>query len=203
MDSVRCPNCGATLRPDTKFCTKCGTKLAAQPVSRPEARPKEQLRPSKAAEHRPPPKTRPSAAGVTGLAKQATSWGQRVWDLITMGGCTGLAGLWYWYSGMAETKPDYKTCAAMVLLPLALIVFRQAIDRALAYLQPIRERIPALVRLGIGLAMPLLISNYLYARGSTQFDFMFKTVVISTLASFVVLRNPAVPRPTMTKGRSQ
>jgi hypothetical protein len=138
---------------------------------------------------------RASAARVTGLAKQAASWGQRVWDLITMGGCTGLAALWYWYSGMAETQPDRKTCAAMVLMPLVLIVFRQAIDRALVRLQPMRERIPAMVRLGIGLAMPLLVSNYLYARGSSQFDFMFKTVVISALVSYVVLRNPAVPSP--------
>ena len=199
MDSVRCPQCHAPQRPGARFCTQCGAALSVQPPRPQQSQPQEQVRPGKAAERRP--SKAPSAGRVTSLARRTSSWGRRVWDLLTVGGCTGLAGLWYWYSGMAETRPDTKTCVTMVLLPTALIVFRKTIDRGLGYLQPIRRRIPPMIRLGIGLAMPLLISNYLYARGSTQFDFMFKTVLISTLASFVVLRNPAVPTPASWKGK--
>jgi hypothetical protein len=203
MDASYCPKCGTAVQPGNRFCIKCGAELAARPTSRPEGRPRKQVRTGKPAQPRRSPPSRPATTRATGLAKRASSWGQRVWDVITMGGCSVLAGLWYWYSGMAETEPDLKTCATTVLLPLALIVFRQPIDRVLAYIQPIRELIPALVRLGIGLATPLLVANYLYARGSSEFDFMFKTVLISTLASFVMLRNPAVPRTTALKGRQK
>jgi hypothetical protein len=66
-------------------------------------------------------------------------------------------------------------------------------------IQKTRRKIPPMVRLGVGLAMPFLISNYLYAKGFTQFDFMFKTVVLSTLSTFVILRNPVVPKPNLTQ----
>jgi hypothetical protein len=64
----------------------------------------------------------------------------------------------------------------------------------------LRERIPPLIRLGIGLAMPFLVSNYLYARGTQEFEFMFRTVLISGLASYVVLRNPSLPKQATLKG---
>lgn len=203
MDSIYCAKCGAASPPGNRFCSRCGAELAARPASRPEGRRREQVQQAKPATSRRRPEGRPSKARATGLASRAARWGQRVWDMITMGGCTALAGLWYWYSGMAETSPDLKTSATMVLLPLALIVFRKPIDRILAHVRPIREFIPPLVRLGIGLAIPLLVANYLYARGSSEFDFMFKTMLISTLASFVVLRNPTVPRTTALKGTRQ
>jgi hypothetical protein len=91
---------------------------------------------------------------------------------------------------MAETKPDYKTCAAMIIIPLGLIVFRKPLDKVLGPLEPYRKKIPSMVLAGCGVAIPLLISNYLYSRGETQFPFMFKTYVYSTLLSYIVLRTP-------------
>jgi len=166
----QCPNCRATIRADLKFCNKCGASTIGQPqptaqVSRQTAKSKQKL----------------------------SSLGERVWDVITMAGCTAVSGVWYWYSGMAETQPDYKTCAAIVLIPLALIIFRRRLDRALMPLQGILNKIPRMVRLGIGLAVPFLVSNYLYASGSSNFPFMLKTTVLSILASFVILRNPSIP----------
>ena len=167
--------------------------MTARPDVRPGGPP-----PAPPSPRRPAAPPRPAAAPP----KKAARWGQRLWNVVTMAGCSTLAGAWYWYSGMAETSPDYKTCAAIVLLPLALIVFRSAIDRVLAPLQPVFGLIPRWVRLGIGLAMPFLVSNYLYARGTREFPFMFQTVVISTLVSYLILRRPEVPRRAPAKGAS-
>jgi hypothetical protein len=117
-----------------------------------------------------------------------------LWDVVTLVGASIVAGLWYYYSSLAETKPDLKSALAIVLLPLFFIVFRRFIDRLLVPLQPLRNQIPRLVRLGIGLAVPFLVANYLYSTGSSQFEYMFRTVVISTLISYVILRNPTTDK---------
>lgn len=169
-----CPYCGAETGSGLSFCSQCGAAVDVAVAER--------VTPGAV------------AAGAPERAHGFGRWGQRVWDVVTMVGCTGVSGAWAWYSGLAETQPDLKTCATIVLLPLGLIVFRRFIDRLLMPLKQFRERIPRLVRLGMGLGMPFLMSNYLYASGSTQFDYMFKTVLLSTLASFVILRNPLVPR---------
>jgi hypothetical protein len=123
-------------------------------------------------------------------AAEKTHWGQVVWDVISVAGSAVMSAVWYWYSGMAETKPDYRTCAAMVLLPIALIVFRKPLDRLLLPVDAVRKKIPPMVLAGCGVAIPFLVANYLYSTGVTQFPFMFKTYVYSTLISYVVLRTP-------------
>jgi hypothetical protein len=142
----------------------------------------------------PAPAGAPAQASDLPIGTAPTGWGQILWDIITMLGCSAMAGVWYWYSGMAETAPDTKTCIAMVALPLALILFRPLTDRLLIKLQPFVARIPRMVLLGMGLAVPFLVASQLYGR-YTQFDYMFKTVVVSTLLSYVILRAPmARPR---------
>jgi len=123
-------------------------------------------------------------------ATKKTRWGQVVWDVVSVAGSGVMSAGWYWYSGMAETKPDYNTCAAMVLLPIALIVFRQPLDRLLRPLDSVRKKIPPMVLAGCGVAIPFLVANYLYSSGVTQFPFMFRTYVYSTLLSYIVLRTP-------------
>ena len=112
-----------------------------------------------------------------------------------MAGSCGLAGVWYWYSGMAETQPDRRSCIAMVVMPLLLILLRGPIDRLLMPLQKFRASIPRMALLGFGLAVPLLVANVLYARGYSQFDYLFRTYIISTLLSYVVLRTPPASAP--------
>ncbi|UCF37616.1 MAG: hypothetical protein JSU96_01745 [Acidobacteriota bacterium] len=123
-------------------------------------------------------------------------WGQIVWDIITLGGCGAMAAVWYWYSGMAETAPDTKTCVTMVALPFALMVLRPWTDRLLLKLQPHITKIPRMVLLGLGLAIPFLVANQLYGR-YTEFEYLFRTIVISTLLTYVLFRTPLV-RPKST-----
>lgn len=135
----------------------------------------------------------PGAAAPPAAApqEQKSSWGQTVWDILSVVGSVALSAVWYWYSGMAETAPDRKTCIAMIVIPIALIVLRKPIDAALRPLEPFRSKIPPMVLAGCGVAIPFLVANYLYSRGESQFPFMFKSYVYSTLLSYIVLRTPA------------
>jgi hypothetical protein len=145
--------------------------------------------PIQAAEPAPQAQEAPSAAPRRGF-----SWGQMVWDVLSVAGGAAMAAVWYWYSGMAETAPDRRTCIAMVVMPIALIALRKPLDALLRPIQPFRSKIPPMVLAGVGVAIPFLIANYLYSRGESQFPFMFKTYVYSTIASYLVLRTPAAAR---------
>lgn len=131
-----------------------------------------------------------------------TPWSQRIWDILSVAGSSAMAGAWYWYSSLDPyVKPDYKTCAAMVLLPILLIVFREKIDGWLQPLQSFREKMPRMVMLGVGAATPLLVSNFLYASGSANYPYMLKTYIISTIVSYVILRRPPRGIGGMTTSR--
>jgi hypothetical protein len=123
--------------------------------------------------------------------KQQRGFNQSTWDVISVVGNAVLSAGWYLYSGMAETRPDYWTCGAMLVLPISFIVFRKPLDVFLLSIQPIRSKIPSMVLAGCCVAVPYLVSNYLYAGGLSQFPFMFCSYVISTLASFVLMRQPS------------
>ena len=79
----------------------------------------------------------------------------------------------------------------MLVLPISFIVFRKPLDMFLRSIQPIRSKIPSMVLAGCCVAVPYLVSNYLYAGGLSQFPFMFCSYVVSTLASFVLMRQPS------------
>ena len=116
---------------------------------------------------------------------------QSTWDIISVVGNALLSAGWFLYSGMAETKPDYLTCGAMLVLPISFVVFRKPLDGLLRSIQPIRSKIPPMVLAGCCVAVPYLISNYLFAFGVRQFTFMFCSYVLSTLVSFVLMRQPS------------
>jgi hypothetical protein len=116
---------------------------------------------------------------------------QSTWDIISVVGNALLSAGWYLYSGMAETKPDYLTCGAMLVLPISFVVFRKPLDGLLRSIQPFRSKIPPMVLAGCCVAVPYLISNYLFAFGVRQFTFMFCSYVLSTVVSFVLMRQPS------------
>ena len=197
MNALVCPRCRATLRPGQKFCAECGQPMTApaQPPPPPGRDPKRvtpvQARISTPASTPPPRSAPPAVRPPAAAAARFTAW-----DLLSILGCGGVATAWYKYSSL-DTAPDIQTSVAMVALPVGIVAFRRPLDRLLAKLNPLRERIPPFMRLGIGFAMPFFVSTSLYSAGYTQFDYIFKTVVASTLLSYVVLRNPA---PIPSKG---
>jgi hypothetical protein len=131
-----------------------------------------------------------------------TGWGQRLWDVFSVVGSTAMSAVWYWYSSLADTRGDIKTCSAMIILPVALILLRKPLESLLRPLEPVRSKIPPMVLAGCGVAIPFLVANYLYSTGQTQFPYMFKTYVYSTLITYVVLRSPSSGRPPMPAGVS-
>jgi len=128
---------------------------------------------------------------------------QSTWDIISVVGNAVLSAGWFLYSGMAETKPDYLTCGAMLVLPISFVVLRKPIDRMLLSIQPFRSKIPPMVLAGCCVAVPYLISNYLFAFGVRQFPFMFLSYTLSALASLVLMRQPSRGASTMPPGTSQ
>jgi hypothetical protein len=116
---------------------------------------------------------------------------QSTWDIISVVGNAVLSAGWFLYSGMAETKPDYLTCGAMLVLPISFVVLRKPIDMMLRGIQPFRSKIPPMVLAGCCVAVPYLISNYLFAFGVRQFPFMFLSYTLSALASLVLMRQPS------------
>lgn len=136
--------------------------------------------------------------------KKRLGLSQGTWDVISVVGNALLSAGWYLYSGMAETKPDYLTCGAMLVLPISFIIFRKPLDGLLRSIQPIRSKIPAMVLAGCCVAVPYLISNYLFAVGVRQFPFMFYSYVLSTVVSFILMRQPSGGRgANMPPGVSQ
>ena len=164
----QCPNCGSNTLPNAKFCTVCGGVLEGLEVHAPSQ--KQALKPK------------------SGFLK----WNQRIWDIIAVVGGLAMAMAWYIYTGLPGGEGvDKKTCYAMATLPIGLIILRPLTDRLLMPLQVIKRKIPPLVILGVGLAVPFVVSNVLYGRGIREYPFMFKTFVISALISYAVLRIPS------------
>ncbi len=130
---------------------------------------------------------------------------QSTWDVISVVGNAVLSAGWFLYSGMAETKPDYLTCGAMLVLPISFVVFRKPLDGVLRSIQPFRSKIPPMVLAGCCVAVPYLISNYLFAFGVRQFPFMFCSYVLSALVSFILMRRPSGggAHATMAPGASE
>lgn len=170
---------------------------AATQVHRPQPAAQVQARPP-LPQARPAVPAKSTATDKVPVGIAPVGWGQIVWDIITLAGCAVMAALWYWYSGMAETAPDTKSCVTMVALPLLLMVTRRWTDRLLLKLQPHIVKIPRMVLLGLGLAIPFLVANQLYGR-YTEFEYLFRTLVVSTIMTYILFRAPMV-RTTGTGG---
>lgn len=138
------------------------------------------------------------AAAPTPASASRAEWktpgkaNQVFWDILSVAGSCAMAYAWYWYSSLDKSlnQPDTKSAVTMVALPVLLIVLRGPLDRLLAPLQKYRQSIPPMVLVGIGIAIPFLVTNYLYSRGISNYPLMFRSYVISTLLSYVVLRTP-------------
>lgn len=147
------------------------------------------------------PAAQPAAAAASAPGWNSPGKGnQMFWDVLCVAGSCVMAYVWYWYSSLDKSlnQPDTKSAVTMVVMPILLIVLRKPLDRLLAPLQKFRQSIPPMVLVGVGIAIPFLVTNYLYSRGVSNYPLMFRTYVISTLLSYVVLRTPG---PAAMRGR--
>jgi len=114
-----------------------------------------------------------------------------------IGGVFLAAGLLIRYkSSLFETREglDLITPLLMLLLPILFVVFRKPIDAMLLPLDPLRRKIPRIVLIGMGLAVPYLVAHILYSWfNMAMYPFLRITVVLGTMVSYAILRTPERP----------
>lgn len=132
------------------------------------------------------------AGRVAGALKPLSGKSQKWWNFVSiLGGSVG-GGLWYWYSTLDKgTKPDYITSLIMIAVPIVLVILRKPLDRLLAKLNPIRQKIPRLLIIGIGIAVPYLTATYLYdTQGLREYSYIRWTAFLGPLLSYLIIRTP-------------
>ncbi len=114
-----------------------------------------------------------------------------------MGGILLVFGLLIRYkSGLFASREglDVITPLLMLMLPICIVFFRKPLDMMLLPLDPIRSKIPRVVLVVVGLAIPFLVSHILYSWfNMMMYPFLRASVVIGTMVSYAILRTPAKP----------
>lgn len=105
--------------------------------------------------------------------------------------------LWTLYTllrvGQGE-QADFLTPFILGGLPIALWIFRKPIGVFLQPLEPIRSRIPRLMRIGAAFAVPVVVGVLLSSLTSYGYGAMRLSAIISILAAYVLTRRPDSPR---------
>ncbi|MBS0659021.1 MAG: hypothetical protein JSR82_12340 [Verrucomicrobia bacterium] len=111
------------------------------------------------------------------------------WDFGALAGGALGATLWHLWAKLDVRDP--LTPKIILALPVLLILFRKPIDLLLAPLEVVKSRIPRLFLIGVGLATPYLVTNYLYTKlGISNFPLARQSIVWGTLISYVIMRVP-------------
>jgi len=84
---------------------------------------------------------------------------------------------------------DIITPLMMAGLPMAFIYLRRPLDEFLSRITFL-QKIPAPLRIGIGLSMPFLTAFLLYILGFTQYPLLRANVLLGTVSSYLFMRTP-------------
>jgi hypothetical protein len=128
---------------------------------------------------------------------------QKWWDLFSILVGAGTAIVWLVYSGLPKSSEgfDWISAILMVGIPYVLVTYRAQIDNYLIPLQPHRKRIPRLVLLGLGIAVPFLTAFILFHLFAVMnYPLMYWNMLIGTATSYALMREPVLaqgyqPRP--------
>ena len=193
-----CTNCGVLLKLGASFCHSCGARQAVKPRPSPlhrrltgSAGPTGPEQPIPADEPALTAAPLRSGGPVGGLSGAHCPWGQKVWDTITVAGSGAMGDCGSSIRGWPRRTPTTRAAPpSFCCRPCWCSSAARSIGSS-SCRSSHRRPIPGLIRIGIGLAIPFLVANYLYASGSSQFESCLRTVVISTLLSYLVLRRPS------------
>ncbi|MBK1720280.1 hypothetical protein [Thiocystis violacea] len=133
------------------------------------------------------------------IAERTQGW----WDLLAIGGGILSGCLWFLYSSIRGVREgvDLTTLMLMPALPVAITLLRPYLDKLLAPVQGFRRRIPKLVLVGMAVVAPFASAFVLYALNYRQYELMHTNLILGTLLSYALLRNPARPgRPGGSQG---
>lgn len=115
------------------------------------------------------------------------------WDLFSILGGVVLAVIWFVYASIRGTTEGFDLLTPLILIgfPVALVLFRQEFDDLLMPLQPARQRVPRLLLLGLGLAVPFLTAFILYeALSVDNYPLVQWNVIAGPLLSYAVIHDP-------------
>jgi hypothetical protein len=123
------------------------------------------------------------------------------WDIMAISGGVVSAVGWYFYStirGQSEGT-DVWTPLALAVLPLAIVVLRRPIDWLLSPIQKVRQYIPRLVIVGLGLAAPYGVAAWMYENPRAErmfrapmreYPYASRALVAGSVVAYLILRTP-------------
>jgi hypothetical protein len=126
------------------------------------------------------------------------------WDRLSIMLGIVMAVIWFVYSGIIPitsllTKGsmregvDFISPILIVAMPLFLIWKRKAIDNFLMPLQPGRKKFSRKMLIGMGIAVPFLTAFIIYhVFQIDQYPLMYVNIIIGTLASYALVREPVL-----------
>lgn len=145
--------------------------------------------------------------GTYSRISQSVPWNKRPqswWDRFSITLGIVVAIVWFVYasltpvislltSGYMSEEFDVVSPLLMVAMPLVLIWKRKAIDNLLMPLQPTRQKVSRKLLIGMGIAVPFLTAFIIYhVFGISQYPLMYWNIVIGTLASYALVREPVL-----------
>ncbi|MDG6256953.1 MAG: hypothetical protein QCH35_05065 [Methanomicrobiaceae archaeon] len=120
---------------------------------------------------------------------------QRWFDLLSILAGVVTAVLWSLYMSVRASSEgfDFMTPLLLIGIPVVLALYRGRIDEMLLPLQPLRKRLPRLVLLGLGIAMPFLTAFILFnVFGVSNYALLHWNLIIGILLSYAVVREPVL-----------
>ncbi len=145
--------------------------------------------------------------GTFSRISQSVPWNKRPqswWDRFSITLGIVVAVIWFVYasltpvislltSGYMSEEFDFISPLLMVAMPLVLIWKRKEIDNILMPLQPTRHKISRKLLIGMGIAVPFLTAFIIYhVFGISQYPLMYWNIMIGTLASYALVREPVL-----------
>ena len=121
------------------------------------------------------------------LAKRPQKW----WDILSILGGIVAAILWFLYGGIRSGREgfDFLTPPLMITIPVILVWFRADIDQIAPPAPP--KKISKILLIGLGIAIPFLTAWILYnIFHISQYSLMQANIVIGTLVSYALVRDP-------------
>jgi hypothetical protein len=132
------------------------------------------------------------------LAKRPQKW----WDLLSILGGVVAAIILFLYGGIRSGREgfDLLTPLLMIAIPVILVWLRADIDDILVPLQPHRKKIPRLILIGLGIAVPFVTAWILYnIFHISQYPLMQANIVIGTMVSYALVRDPLLAKEKITR----
>jgi len=132
------------------------------------------------------PPVRPARPGTGCLSKVAPV------SVVVLPIFSGL--IWFVYSSLSPSSESWDCLTPLILtsVPLSLVLFQKPIDLFLSPFAELRRRFPKPLRLGIVLALPVVLGLLCSLVTTSGYGAMRLTSIVGMVGAHVILRDPKV-----------